>query len=399
MTFAKQRVEGGAGLVAGIAKAIDAHARTGRRIEYRERAAGRPGLALFVHDFHVDAKLHGIATRCRHLGLRQPERGKRRAGRDRKLRFDEIDPEHFLGDGMLDLKPRVGLDEGKRLIAAGFAVDQEFKRAEAVIARGGRELLRGLDDARAQTVAQRRAGGDLDELLVAALDRAFAFPEMADRAVAVAEDLHLDMAGLADQPLDIDLIAAERRLGLGLAARIGLLQPGSILDHPHAAPATAGHGLDHDRGTGAERGEERPGLLQRGRTGGSLDDGNTVALRQHPRRDLVAEQIERFRRRPDEHDLFLGAAPRQQGVFAEKPVAWMQGIAGHGLGGGDHRLDVQIGTRAPPGNFMRLVGGANMQRERVVGRIDGDGGETGFAGGAGDADGDLASVGDQQFSE
>ena len=68
-----------------------------------------------------------------------------------------------------------------------------------------------------------------------------------DRAVAIADDLHLDVAGLADQPLGIDAVEAERRLGLGLAARIGLREIGGVLDHAHAAAAAAGHRLDHDR--------------------------------------------------------------------------------------------------------------------------------------------------------
>ncbi len=75
---------------------------------------------------------------------------------------------------------------------------------------------------------------------------------MADRAVAVADDLHFDVTGVADQALDIDAIAAEGRPGLGLAARIGLFQLCRVIDDAHAAPAAAGDGLDHDRAAGAQ---------------------------------------------------------------------------------------------------------------------------------------------------
>ena len=137
----------------------------------------------------------------------------------------QIDAEHLLGHGVLDLKPRIGLDEGESLrIAFGVAIDQEFEGAEIVVVRGGRQLPGGVNDARAQTVAQRGARRHLDQLLVPALDRAFALPQMADRAMVVADDLHLDMAGVADQALDIDAVVAEGRLRLGLAARIGFLQ-------------------------------------------------------------------------------------------------------------------------------------------------------------------------------
>ena len=178
----------------------------------------------FVHGLHVDAKLHGIAARPRHIGLRQPERTERGAIGHGKLRPDQIDAEHFLGDGMFDLQPRIGLDEGEgRLVAVRIVIDQEFEGAEIVVVRGGRQLLGGLDDARPQRLAERGAWRNLDELLVAALDGAFALPEVADRAVAVADDLHLDMAGFADQPLGIDIAAAERGHCLGLAARIRLI--------------------------------------------------------------------------------------------------------------------------------------------------------------------------------
>ena len=81
-----------------------------------------------------------------------------------------------------------------RIAAGGFAVDQELEGAEAVVVRGGRQLPAASTMRARKRIAQRRARRDLDQLLVAALDRAFALPQMADRAVAVADDLHLDMA-------------------------------------------------------------------------------------------------------------------------------------------------------------------------------------------------------------
>ena len=46
---------------------------------------------------------------------------------------------------------------------------------------------------------------------------------------------------------------------------------------------------------------------------------------------------------------------------------------------------------------MRLVSGADMQRQRVVRGVDRDGGKAGFARGPRDANGDLAAVGDQEL--
>ena len=278
----------------------------------------------------------------------------------------------------------------------GFAVDQEFEGAEIVVMRGGGQLPGGVDDARPQAIAQRGAGRDFDEFLVTPLDRAFTLPQMADRAVMVTDDLHLDMARLADQALDIDALVPKGRLRLGLAARIGFVQLQSVLDEPHAAPAAAGHCLDHDRAAGAERGEEGLGLVQRGRAAGPFDHGHAAAFCQLLGRDLVAEQIQRLGRRPDENDPLLGATPRQLRILAEKAITGMQRVAVGRLRGRYDRLDIEIGARAPSRNLKTLVGGADMQRQRIVRGMDGDGGKAGFAGGTADANGDLAAIGDQK---
>ena len=139
----------------------------------------------------------------------------------------------------------------KAKACSGVVIDEEFEGAEILVVCGGGHFLGGFDDAPAQGIVQRRARRDLDEFLVAALDGAFALPEMADRAKVVADDLHLDVARVADQALGIDAVAAEGRHRLGLAACIGLLQLGRVIDDAHAAAAAAGDCLDHDGAAGA----------------------------------------------------------------------------------------------------------------------------------------------------
>ena len=229
---------------------------------------------------------------------------------------------------MLDLESWVGLDEGERLVVAFcFVIDQEFESAEIAVVRGGRQLLSSIDDARTQSLAQRGTRRHLDQFLVAALDRAFALPEMADRAMVVADDLHFDVAGVANQTLDIDAVAAEGGLGLGLAARIGLVQFRSVVDDAHAATAATGDGLDHHGGALAHRRKEGLDVVEAGRSLGALDDGHAALLRQRLGLPLVAEQIECLGRRADEDNVFFGTAPRQCGVLAEETVAGMQRIA------------------------------------------------------------------------
>src|SRR6185295_19591712 len=87
----------------------------------------------------------------------------------------------------------------------------------------------------------------LDHLLVPALDRALALPQVDAVAVAVAEDLDLDVARLLDELLDEDAVVAEARLGL-VAARceafLGLLV---VPRDPQPLAAAARRRLDHHR--------------------------------------------------------------------------------------------------------------------------------------------------------
>ena len=63
---------------------------------------------------------------------------------------------------------------------------------------------------RAPVARQARRGRLLDHLLVAALQRAVALAERDHAAAAVAEDLHLDVAGRAHEALDVDAGPATR---------------------------------------------------------------------------------------------------------------------------------------------------------------------------------------------
>jgi hypothetical protein len=105
--------------------------------------------------------------------------------------------------------------------------------------------------AAAQTVSrwwrQRRRRRFLDHLLVPPLQRAFALPERKQIAVAVADDLHLDVARVLHELFDQHAVVAERRLGLALGADDGRRKFAGRIDHAHAAPAAAGGRLDQHR--------------------------------------------------------------------------------------------------------------------------------------------------------
>ena len=120
--------------------------------------------------------------------------GERLARGDQDLALDQVDAGDDLGDGVLDLDARIDLDEVER---AGLDIDQELDRPGVFVPHVAAERDRGVADGRADfrvEVVRRR---DLDDLLVPALDRAVAFVKMDEVAVPVAQDLHLDVLGLA----------------------------------------------------------------------------------------------------------------------------------------------------------------------------------------------------------
>ena len=96
-------------------------------------------------------------------------------------------------------------------------------------------------------VGEERRGRLLDELLVAALQRAVAGGDDDDVAVLVGEALGLDVARVVEVALDEALAAAERGDGL---AHGGVVQLGDLLERAgdlEAAAAAAERRLDRDR--------------------------------------------------------------------------------------------------------------------------------------------------------
>ena len=81
----QQRVVARRGRVAGVAEAVDAHARPGGLVIGREHAAARPRRAVGGHRLQVHPRLQGHAPRGRHVVLGQPEPAQVRAVGDLQL--------------------------------------------------------------------------------------------------------------------------------------------------------------------------------------------------------------------------------------------------------------------------------------------------------------------------
>ena len=123
---------------------------------------------------------------------------------------------------MLNLEACVGFDEGEGLgaVVAGD-VDQELERAGIAVAGTAGEAHRGIDDPGTEVIREAGRRRHLDDLLEVPLHAAFALAEVGDRAVDVAEDLHLHMACLLDELLDVEVAVAEGGLRLGATALVG----------------------------------------------------------------------------------------------------------------------------------------------------------------------------------
>ena len=95
--------------------------------------------------------------------------------RNQELRADDIEARDFFRDRVLDLDARVDLDE---VVLVGVGVDEEFDGSGGDVA----DLLADLHGRFAKGVAdcgiEIGRGGDLDDLLVAALDGAVALVEV-----------------------------------------------------------------------------------------------------------------------------------------------------------------------------------------------------------------------------
>ena len=111
-----------------------------------------------------------------------------------------------------------------------------------------RHAQRRRDELVASRWAYGRAWGNLDQLLMAPLQRAFSFPQMRDAARLIAENLHFNMAGCWHEALNIHLAIAKRCTCFRLAAVVRLFKVLKTPDNAHAATTTTCQGFYDDRG-------------------------------------------------------------------------------------------------------------------------------------------------------
>ena len=316
-----------------------------------------------------------------------------------ELPFHEVHAGDRLGDGMLDLEPRVHLHEVEPVgPQAVGGVHDELDRPRPGIADGLRRPHRRLPHGVAHLRGHAGSGGLLDDLLVAPLERAVALEEV-HGAGAVAEDLHLDMARRGDPFLEQDPIVAE-----GLARfrhrRVEPLGevPGPLdLAHPLAAPAR--DRLDKD--WVADRvGFAREALRRLVRAAIARHDRHARLLHQRLGRVLEPHGPDRVGRRPDEHEPRRLHRLHEVGVLAEEPVARMDRFRARGLRRRDDGVAPQVAVgRRRPAERHRLVRHRHVAGGGVHVGMDGHRAHAEPAARVDHPAGDLAAVGDEDLSE
>ena len=225
------------------------------------------------------------------VGLGEPQRCPRR---DAELGGDDVDSRHPLRDGMLDLHPRVHLEE----VEAAVAVEEELDRAGVHVADGPRRGERRPDELGTQARGHGRRRRLLDDLLVPALDRAFALAQMEERAVPIAEHLNLDVPGADEELLEVDPAVAECALRLARGGRERVGQLPLAPDRPYALATPAGGSLDQHGIAEAAR-LPRGCARVAGRDLGAGHAGNTGALDRGAGRELVPHRRDRRGGRSD----------------------------------------------------------------------------------------------------
>ena len=155
---------------------------------------------------------------------------------------------------------------------------------------------------------------------MAALDRAVALAEVDPRAVAIEQDLDLDVARADDEVFEDEPVVVEggRRLASGRGDRVGECL--GATDRAHALAAAARRGLD-------EQGKaDRPGRGDQGVVGCvgfvvAAEDRDAERRGEPSGRGLVAHHPDRLRRRADPADPGSEHGLREIGVLGQEPEA------------------------------------------------------------------------------
>ena len=296
---------------------------------------------------------------------------------------------------MLDLQARVHFQKIKIVMF----VDEKFDGARVGVATGACKADRGIAHALAQFGGHDRRRSFFDNFLMAALYGTFAFAKRNDAAVSVSQNLNLDVTRFLQIFFEVHAGVAEgvQRFRRSVAKARG--EFAVVRNETHAFAAAAGNGFEQNRIAYAAGEFLRMLRIVYGIVGAG-NGGNFGTAGELAPGGFCAERFHGFGAGTDEGDSGFGARARERGVFRQKSVAGMNGVAAGALGDVHDFVDAQIafaGRRGPDG--IGFVGEADVQGV-AVGFAENDGGSNAeFAASAQDAHGDFAAIGDEDLTE
>ena len=391
--LADHRVVGAADDVTGLHAAVETNPRVLRHRDAGDRAGG--GHEACRRVLGVQPHLDGVAAQLDVV----LDDGHAVARGDPQLLVHQVHAGDELRDRVLDLQTGVHLQEVVAFGAVGVAVDEELTRSGVDVAHLAGHADGCFAQGRTGGVGQAGCRGFLHQLLVATLQRAVALAQVDDGSVGVGKDLHLDVAGTLQVPLDVALATAEGRLGLAASTCQRRLDVAGAADDLHATTTAAERRLD---GQGPAMGlAEGPDQLWVGRRlGRPGHDGHVGRTGNRTSGQLVAHGLDGLRGWADPGESGVDDGTDEVGVLRQEAVARVDGVHPCLLGDLEDPREVEVTLGGWGGaEEMGLVGHAHVHGAGVGLGVDGDASHAQLATGAGDPDGDLSTVGDQHCVE
>ncbi len=296
---------------------------------------------------------------------------------------------------MLHLNARVHLDE----MQPPVLIHQEFNGARVAVSDLRQRLAQHGANLVAQFGRDLRGRRFLQQLLMPPLDGTFALAQADHVAVLVGQHLKLDVPGMLDVLLHVEIAVAERPRRFRLR---GLEQPGQfffVADDAHAASAASRRRL-HDH-----READLPRPLDRLAVGSNdsirpRQNRHARPLHRRARFFLLAHQPRHFGPRTNELDPAGLAHFGKVGVFRQQSVAGMHRLDIGDLRRADDRRNIQIAQRQlRRPNADGLIGKAHVQRVAVRLAVNGDRADAQLLARANHAQCNLSAIGNQDFLE
>ena len=275
-----------------------------------------------------------------------------------KLFHHQIDAGRQLRHRMLDLQPRVHLQEGNGAVAT----HQKLHRARAHIAGLCTDVMRGPMDALTLRVRQERRRRLFHQLLVATLQRTVPRAQHHHMALRIGHHLRLHMARLIQILLHEALAPTEGRGRLAHRRRIQLGHLIHLPGHLQPPASAAERRLDGNGQPMLTR--ERQHLIDAlHRTGGARHQRCPHRCRNAPRRHLVAQLRNGLGSGTDPHQPGIDHRLREPGVLRQEAIARMHGIGPAAPCNLQQLAHVQVGIgRALTLQGESLIRQAHMQR-------------------------------------